>query len=259
MSRIKRVILVQPESMDGNFEYVAIPRQGMLFLSAALKQWKGPFLYDTEIWFEDRGTKLDPETDLDGVDILMVTALINEAPQAYKLARLAKRCHPGLITIGGGPQMSPLPQEAINAGDFDVIVNREGEDIIGQLSDVLLTYKGANLKKFLAKVPGISFIDDVGQLVQTPRVGLVAPDFVELPDFRAIKDLTPQHPMAGGVLETVRGMYGEVHLLPGYPAVPRIPAHQERDRAKKVAPASAVGCGRPNTHFQGRPFQRFYI
>ena len=205
MSRIKRVILVQPESMDGNFEYVAIPRQGMLFLSAALKQWKGPFLYDTEIWFEDRGTKVDPETDLDGVDILMVTALINEAPQAYKLARLAKRCHPGLITIGGGPQMSPLPQEAINAGDFDVIVNREGEDIIGQLSDVLLTYKGANLKKFLAKVPGISFIDDVGQLVQTPRVGLVAPDFVELPDFRAIKDLTPQHPMAGGVLETVRG------------------------------------------------------
>ena len=44
-----------------------------------------------------------------------------------------------------------------------------------------------------------------GALVQTRRSGLVAPDFVELPDFRSIKDLSPSHPMAGGVLETVRG------------------------------------------------------
>ena len=42
MSRIKRILLLQPESVGGNFEYVAIPRQGMLFLSAALKQWKAP-------------------------------------------------------------------------------------------------------------------------------------------------------------------------------------------------------------------------
>ena len=36
MSRIKRVMLLQPASAGGNFEYVAIPRQGMLYLSAAL-------------------------------------------------------------------------------------------------------------------------------------------------------------------------------------------------------------------------------
>jgi len=157
MSRIKRVLLLQPESVGGNFEYVAIPRQGMLFLSAALKQWKGPFLYDTEIWFEDRSGKINPDKDLDGVDILMVTCLINEAPRAYEIGRLAKLYHPGLITVGGGPQMSPLPEEAIRVGEFDVIVNREGEDIIGQLSDVLLSYKGTDLKRNLLKIPGISF------------------------------------------------------------------------------------------------------
>jgi radical SAM superfamily enzyme YgiQ (UPF0313 family) len=204
MSRIKRVVLVQPESVDGNFEYVAIPRQGMLFLSAALKQWDGPFLYDTEIWFEDRSGKLDPDSDLDGVDILMVTGLINETPRAYEIGRQAKLHHPDLITVGGGPQMSPLPEEAIREGKFDVIVNREGEDIIGQLSDLLLTYKGADPYRYLRKVPGISFMSD-GHLVQTPRIGVIAPDFVDLPDFRAIRDLTPQSPMAGGVLETVRG------------------------------------------------------
>ena len=204
MSKTKRVVLVQPESVDGNFEYVAIPRQGLLFLSAALKQWKGPFLYDTEVWFEGRGGKLDPDADLDGVDILMITALINEAPKAYEIGRLAKLYHPDLVTVGGGPQMSPLSEEAIREGDFDVIVNREGEDIIGQLSDVLLSYKGADLDNALVKVPGISFVRD-GQLVQTPRVGVIPPDFVELPDFRAIRDLTPRNPMAAGVLETVRG------------------------------------------------------
>ena len=205
MSRTKRVVLVQPESVGGNFEYVAIPRQGMLFLSAALKQWKGPFLYDTEIWFEDRAGRIDPDSDLDGVDILMVTALINEAPRGYEIARLAKLHHPDLVTVGGGPQMSPLSDEAISEGKFDVIVNREGEDIVGQLSDVLLAYKGENQKRLLLKIPGISFMDDVGHLVQTPRVGVISPDFVELPDFRAIRDLTPQNPMLAGVLETVRG------------------------------------------------------
>ena len=204
MSKIKRVVLIQPESVGGNFEYVAIPRQGMLFLSAALKQWDGPFLYDTEIWFEVRSGRIDPDADLDGVDILMVTGLINEAPRAYEIGRLAKLHHPELMTIGGGPQMSPLAEEAINQGKFDVIVNREGEDIIGQLSDVLLSYKGASLKIHLSKIPGISFMTE-GHLVQTPRVGVISPDFVELPDFRAIRDLTPQKPMAGGVLETVRG------------------------------------------------------
>ena len=204
MSKIKRVVLVQPASTGGNFEYIAIPRQGMLFLSGALEQWQGPYLYEREIWFEDRCDLLDPERDLDGVDILMVTALINEAPRAYQIARLAKLHHPNIITIGGGPQMSPLAEEAIEQGNFDVIVNREGEDIIGQLCDVLLDHRGADLDRYLSKVPGISYLRS-GQLVQTRRQGLIAPDFVELPDFRSIKDLTPANPMAGGVLETVRG------------------------------------------------------
>ena len=138
MSRIKRVMLLQPASAGGNFEYVAIPRQGMLYLSAALEQWEGPFVYEREIWFEDRSGLMDPDKDLEGVDILMLTALINEAPRAYQVARLAKEYHPDIITIGGGPQMGPLPEEAFDYGHFDVIVQREGEDIIGQLCDVLL-------------------------------------------------------------------------------------------------------------------------
>ena len=204
MSKIKRVMLVIPESVGGNFEYVAIPRQGMLYLSAALKQWKGPYLYDTEIVFEDRSGQLDPEKDLDGVDLLMITCLINEAPRAYELGRLAKAHHPNLVTVGGGPQMSPLPQEAMKEGSFDVIVNREGEDVIGAVCDALLSYKGLGLDQTLAKIPGISYMKE-GHVHQTLRKGIIEPDFVELPDFRNIRDLTSSNPMAAGVLETVRG------------------------------------------------------
>jgi len=204
MSRIKRVVLFQPASAGGNFEYVAIPRQGMLFLSGALAQWEGPNVYEREIWFEDRSGLIDPDKDLEGVDILMVTALINEAPRGYQIAKLAKLHHPELITIGGGPQMSPLAEEAFNNGDFDVIVQREGEDIIGQLSDVLLEHQGSDRDQYLAKIPGISYRKD-GGIVQTNRQGLVSPDFVELPDFRSIKDLNSGNPMVGAVIETIRG------------------------------------------------------
>lgn len=202
--KTKRVVLLQPASTGGNFEYIAIPRQGMLFLSGALAQWDGPFHYEREIWFEDRSGLVDPDKDLDGVDILMVTALINEAPRGYEVARLAKQYHPNLITIGGGPQMGPLAEEAFDYGHFDVVVQREGEDIIGQLSDMLLTYRGAQLYQYLDKVPGITYRRD-GHMVQTRRSGTVSPDFVQLPDFHSIKDLSSSNPMAGGVLETVRG------------------------------------------------------
>lgn len=204
-SRIKRVVMVQPASAGGNFEYMAIPRQGMLFLSTALGQWEdGPFLYEREIWFEDRSGLMDPDKDLEDVDVLLVTALINEAPRAYQLARLAKMYHPGLVTIGGGPQMSPLPEEAFALGNFDVIVQREGEDIIAPLCDLMLTHPEGTREAYLEKVPGISYRKDE-QVIQTRRQGLVNPAFAELPDYRSIKDLSSDHPMPGGVLETVRG------------------------------------------------------
>jgi len=204
MSSVKRVVLLQPASAGGNFEYIAIPRQGMLFLSGALAQWEGPFEYQREIWFEDRSGLIDPDKDLEGVDILLVTALINEAPRGYLVARQAKQFHPEIITVGGGPQMGPLCEEAFDYGHFDAVVQREGEDIVGQLCDVLLSRKKTERNQYLAKIPGISYQED-GGVIQTRRSGLVAPDFVELPDFRSIKDLSPSNPMAGGVLETVRG------------------------------------------------------
>ena len=70
--------------------------------------------------------------------------------------------------------MSPLPEEAIARGGFDAIVNREGEDIIGQLCDILLTFRDDRKYQYLERVAGISFMRD-GHVTQTRRKGLVAP------------------------------------------------------------------------------------
>ena len=254
MIKTKRVVLLQPASTGGNFEYIAIPRQGMLFLSGALDQWGGPYHYEREIWFEDRSGLIDPDKDLDGVDILMVTALINECPRGYQVARMAKEFHPNLITIGGGPQMGPLAEEAFDYGHFDVIVQREGEDIIGQLCDLLLTYKGTQLNEYLHKVPGISYRQD-GHIVPTRRSGLVSPDFVELPDFRSIKDLSPANPMAGGVLETVRGCTEKctycqvIQQFLGYRLISRETEIKRINQLKEMAADGLIHSGR-NGAFQ---------
>ena len=247
--RTRRVMMVQPASAGGNFEYIAIPRQGMLFLSGALAQWEGPYVYERDIWFEDRLGRLDVDKDLEGVDVLMITSLINETPRAYEIAREARRRYPGLVILGGGPQMSPLPEEAIARGGFDVIVNREGEDIIGQLCDILLTWRDDRKYAYLERVAGISFVRD-GQVVQTRRKGLVAPDFVPLPDFRSIRGLTPSNPMAGAVLETVRGCtencsYCQViQQFLGYRLIDREVEYKRLEQLEELAADGLIHTGR---------------
>jgi radical SAM superfamily enzyme YgiQ (UPF0313 family) len=210
MAETKRVVLLQPRSTGGNFEYVAIPRQGMLFLSAALGSWSerdgAPFRYEREIWFEDRSGKIDPDKDLDGADILMVTALINETPRAYEVAKLAKQYHPEIVVLGGGPQMGPLAEEAIRETGMDVVVQREGEDIVGQLCDVVMSFRGDDLKRELHKIDGIAFMENGGLVQQPFRLMMKHPEeWVRLPDYGSLRDLTPANPMAAGVLETTRG------------------------------------------------------
>lgn len=222
----KNVVLLQPASKGGNFEYVAIPRQGMLYLSAALRDYKGENTYDRRIWFEDRAGNIDPDRDLQGVDLLMLTSLINETPRAYEIARLAKEAHPNIVIIGGGPQMGMLPYEALGRAPFDVIVQGEGEMIIGPLSDILLgNLRPHDRNAALRKIGGLSFINEDGELEIVPKARVnrnIAPDYARLPDFESIVGLSKDKPMSGGVVEFERGCTEKckfcevIQIFPGY-------------------------------------------
>lgn len=247
---IKSVIFVQPKSAGGNFEYVAIPRQGMMFLSAAVKQHVeraretaeriASWAYETRIWFEDKVGQLNPLKDLQGTDVLCITGLINEIPRAYEIARQAREHFPNIKIIGGGPHMGMLPREAIENGNFDVIVKHEGEDVIGHLVDVLLTFAKEDLPRELRKFGGIAFKEE-GEVVETPKRRTITSDYVDLPDYDAVVGLTPQSPWAAGVIETVRGCtencsYCEViQQFLGYRMVQRTTEWKRLDQLQRLA------------------------
>ena len=185
--------------------------------------------------------------------MLLVTALINEAPRAYQIASEARFHHPKLKIVGGGPHMSPLAEEAMAEGQFDVVVQREGEDIIGPLCDALLSYTGLNLHTALSKIPGITFRNG-GELVETTRQGLIQPNFVELPDFNSIRDLTPWNPMAAGVLETTRGCTEKctycqvIQQFLGYRPVPRATELRRLAQLQNLASRGLIYAGKDG-HF----------
>jgi len=211
-SKIKQVMGVKPKSVGGNFEYAAIPLQGLPFLSAALKQYAekraGP-LYESRLWFEDHYSlrRMDPDKDLQGVDLLYVTCLVNEYPRASEIMSQARAAHPNIKIVGGGPQMGPLPEEALDDG-ADVIVAGEGEMIIGQLSDLLVSGLGRDdITSRLYDFDGISFRDN-GAVVKLPisqKRKVAPPDYIGRPDFSAMLGVDKRNPMLAGVLETVRG------------------------------------------------------
>jgi len=222
----KNVVLLQPASEGGNFENIVIPRLGLPTLSAVLRDYQGENTYDRRILFEDRAGKIDPDRDLQGVDLLMLTSLINETPRAYEVVRLAKEAHPNIKIIGGGPQMGMLPYEALGRAPFDVVVQGEGEMIIGSLSDLLLAdLKLDQRNAALRKIGGLSFINGDGKLEIVPKSAMnrkVPPDYARLPDFDSIVGLSKDNPMTGGVVEFVRGCVGKcnfcevIQIFPGY-------------------------------------------
>ena len=106
------------------------------------------------------------------------------------------------------------------------MVQREAEDIIGPLCDSLLNHRNGTRAQALHQIPGISFLED-GHTTQTSRRGLVMPNFVELPDFDSMRDLTPKTPLAAGVMETTRGCVENcsycqvIQQFLGYRMIPR--------------------------------------
>jgi len=62
-----------------------------------------------------------------------LTCMTPTYEQAVRVARLVKRCSPESQTVVGGPHVSFLPHEALDAGCFDYVVVGEGEQAFAQL------------------------------------------------------------------------------------------------------------------------------
>ena len=96
--RTRRVMMVATRRRRGAILNTS-PSLGRACCSypAPLAQWDGPYVYERDIWFEDRLGRMDPDKDLDGVDVLMITAF-------------DQRDAAGLRTGPPGPWVPPEPR-----------------------------------------------------------------------------------------------------------------------------------------------------
>lgn len=98
---------------------------------------------------------------------LFYGGMSNSIPRLFTVARQYNDF--GAITIAGGSHVDALPQEALHSG-IDIVAHGEGEETIKELLAVLVINGSAAMNRpGLAKVKGISFLDETGEYVFTGK------------------------------------------------------------------------------------------
>lgn len=119
---------------------------------------------------------------------LFYGGMSNSIPRLFTVASQYKGF--GAITIAGGSHVDALPREALHSG-IDIVVHGEGEETIKELLAVLVVSGNAALNRpGLAKVRGISFLDETGAHVFTgAREPIADLDALEDTDLTLVKFL----------------------------------------------------------------------
>ncbi len=126
-----KVALIEPRSPGFHiFSLNKLPRLGLPLLGALLKG-RG---YSVRIFCEELAP-LDWSWVL-SADLVGISVITPTAPRAYELIRQIKARAPGIPIVLGGPQVTFLPEEALEAG-ADYVVRREGEETLVELAEAL--------------------------------------------------------------------------------------------------------------------------
>jgi anaerobic magnesium-protoporphyrin IX monomethyl ester cyclase len=179
------------------------PPLGLLSLSAYLKALG----YSVDVYdstFGNRPQLLRLFAESCGGVVGIYTNLITRRT-VLQLIAAARRC--GCTVILGGPESASYPAQYLRAG-ADVIVIGEGEATLAELL-VALASSG---RRDLARIRGIVFRNDAGEVVRTPERAKIA-DLDALPfadreaiDHQKYLDVWRQHHGAGSInLITARG------------------------------------------------------
>ncbi len=113
-------------------------------------------------------------------DIICVSTLTSTAPRAYKIVKELRES--GISVIMGGVHPTFLPEESLRFCDY--VVRGEADETLPMLID-LLESKG---KVYPIDIPGVSYMNNLGQTINNP---LLPDHFVDLdelpaPDFELI-------------------------------------------------------------------------
>ena len=107
--------------------------------------------------------------------IIGISGMTAHVASVYRIAAQIKDAYPDSIIIGGGIHLTALPEEALEKGTFDYVVQGEGEKALLALVEVI---RGGGDTRL---IPGVSFVAD-GNIIKNPE-GPLLPDLDDLPMF----------------------------------------------------------------------------
>jgi len=113
-------------------------------------------------------TKLLREAEAANAQALGFTVQTPQYNEFLDLMRKTKPQLPGIPIVIGGAHASVVPEEVLRDGAADIAVIAEGEMIAVDL------FRELEKDGDLRAVPGIAFLDDDGEFVQTPPAGQVS-------------------------------------------------------------------------------------
>ena len=123
-------------------------------------------------------------------DIVGVTSTTENRFQSFKLIRLARKAHPGALTIMGGPHASMAAEDTLaHIPELDIVVRGEGEMTT---LEICRAFEKAGrdrerLRLNLASIDGISYRDAGGGVVTNPpRAPISDLDALPFPAFHLV-------------------------------------------------------------------------
>jgi anaerobic magnesium-protoporphyrin IX monomethyl ester cyclase len=121
----------------------------------------------------------------DEPDIVGATITTENRFQSFRLIRLAKKSHPGALTLLGGPHASMAAEDCLaHIPEVDAIVRGEGELT---MVDICRAWDGRRDPAALADIPGILTRDEAGRIVAgPPRPPIVDLDSLPFPAFHLV-------------------------------------------------------------------------
>ena len=134
---------------------------------AAVLEKRGHNVDVIDLQGDDPSTKeLEAELQLLHPDIVGVTSATLTFNPAIQIIRAAKRVLPSCLTLMGGPHVTVMDEETLNANpDTDVVVRGEGEQTILELAQLVSETRLDNL----GGVAGITFRKKTGQVVRNSQ------------------------------------------------------------------------------------------
>lgn len=120
----------------------------------------------------------------DKPDIVGVTITTENRFQAFKVVRLAKRAHPGCLTVLGGPHASMAAEDCIaNIPELDVVVRGEGEMT---LLEVVRAWEARPAMESLHGIAGLVLRRDGRPSANPPRMPIADLDSLPFPAYHLV-------------------------------------------------------------------------